>query len=522
MNDHRTNHARGLHPDDDVVYQSARGSYKPRAFCVSLLHSDFDLPADAPRAIPLHRFSTFMHEVSHLVQDRATYRGIVDFQNLWDQVSAARTYIDRVGPQVLLPIVDARAERHRLHPDMLWATEIERLRTKAEPREEWTDDERFWAFQNYRVQIHRMPLAGRTVDMPVVFVDLINNEDGEPYTHLLGAWEIKEAYASAVGLLHGGTLRQPGTSGFEYLVVERILAYYFGNISPAQTVAICHWALQDLAPACKLFHLIEILQEHDHVLPPAQEMYNLCRDDARRLGFVDHCRESLRILEDTEQEYTARDHVGIARLFRWFRWHANHLLYLQLDEHQQFPLDTFLCRDSRLLSDADRSQQMEEFFREVQVPLAFWPDGTGHDINGDGESRFAAFLNRCVVSLLNRVWTGRSKRWRCPVYRACRETLRDQHNCVRYPWKKGRGTGQTCPYGAAARVLGITDGTSLLYEPFELTGVEHERAQVAAYFLALDRGGGILPPYDHERAVEDFCRAADRIIAQSEAELGDV
>jgi hypothetical protein len=400
--------------------------------------------------------------------------------------------------------------------------DIERLLARAEPRGEWTDDERFWAFQTHRVQIHRLPLAGRTVDMPVVFVDLINNEDGEPYTHLLGAWEIKEAYASAVGLLHGGKLRQPGTSGFEYLVVERILAYHFGDVSPAQTVAICHWALQNLAPAYKLFHLITLFQEHDDALPSAQEMYDLCREDARRLGFADHCREAVQILGDTEREYESRGHIAIARLFHWFHGHADRLLSLQLDDARRFPLDTFLCRDSRLLSDADRLREMSEFFREFQVPLIFWPDGTGHAINADQEAEFAVFLNRCVVNLLSRVWEGRRERWRCPVYRACRETMRDQRICIRYPWKKGRGNGHICPYGAAARVLGISDGVSLRYEPFPLTGTEHENAQVAAYFLALERGSGALPPYDHERAVEDFCRAAERIIADSDTELGDI
>jgi hypothetical protein len=36
---------------------------------------------------------------------------------------------------------------------------------------------------------------------------------------------------------------------------------------------------------------------------------------------------------------------------------------------------------------------------------------------------------------------------------------------------------------------------------------EHVRALVRAYFFALERGGGVLPPYDRARADTDYWRA---------------
>ena len=42
----------------------------------------------------------------------------------------------------------------------------------------------------------------------------------------------------------------------------------------------------------------------------------------------------------------------------------------------------------------------------------------------------------------------------------------------------------------------------------ELSPEEHAEAKVAAYFRALERGGGWLPTYDPERTAEDFCWAA--------------
>jgi len=47
-----------------------------------------------------------------------------------------------------------------------------------------------------------------------------------------------------------------------------------------------------------------------------------------------------------------------------------------------------------------------------------------------------------------------------------------------------------------------------------LTPAEHRRAQELAYQYAIERGGGIIPPYDLARVVEDFCRAAGEIIRQ--------
>lgn len=47
-----------------------------------------------------------------------------------------------------------------------------------------------------------------------------------------------------------------------------------------------------------------------------------------------------------------------------------------------------------------------------------------------------------------------------------------------------------------------------------LTATEHAAAQVRAYFYALQRGGGQLPPYHPEQAAADFCRAAGELIRQ--------
>ena len=489
---------------------AASAAYMPRGFAIEFLHHSFDVPPDTHGVptIPRAGFPTFLHEVGHLVQDRATFRGIMDFLNLWDQVSAVADYVGRSGEEVVYPIVEAGGTRHRLRPEMEWAREQEVLRAQTEPRVKWTSGKHFWTFERYHVELRRLRLSGRTIDFPFVYVDLVDNVSGTPYTHELGAWEIKEAYSVAVALLHGGDLKEPG-SNFEYLVVERILAYHFGDVAPAQTIAFCHWALQDLAPANTLFSLIEHF--HHGRLPSPERIYEAARTEALSRGFADNCREILDTLESIERGHAATNPL-VAQLFRWYRDHASSLLPLHLDFQRQFPLDTFMCQDTRGFSDAERRIRLAAFFEEVQVPMVVWPNGAIYTINAKDKEVDVVLLNRNVFDLLNRIWRGISTAWDCPIYRACDLPLKDIDSCRHSPWQKGR-EHPTCTYGAAAQILGINPKQSLRHEPFPLTSAEHARAQERAYCLALTRGDGKLAPYDYASAVEDFCQAAGEIMA---------
>lgn len=498
----------------DEIDFAAAAAYTPRGFAIELLHHSFDVPPDAQGipTIPRERFPTLMHEVGHLVQDRATYRGVMDFLNLWDQVSAVADYVQRSGAEVVYPIVEAGGTRHRLRPEKAWAREQEILRAQTEPRGKWTSDERFWAFQRYRVEWRRLRLSGRLIEFPFVYVDLIDNVTREPYTHELGAWEIKEAYSVAVALLHGGNLKQPG-SQFEYLVVERILAYHFGSVTPAQTIALCHWALQDLAPANALFTLIEHFYDDGHGrLPSPDAIYEAAKSEALRRGFADNCRDIIETLASVERGHAASNPY-VACLFGWYRDHASRLLLLHLDSRRRFPLDTFLCEESRSLSDAERRSRLTSYFQEVQVPMVVGPEGATYTINATPEEAGVVFFNRCILDLLGRIWRGNRQTWGCPIYRACNLLLKDNDDCRRRPWKKG-WVHPTCAYGTAAKVLGISPGKSLRHEPFPLTAAEHAQAEERAYYLSLIRGGGKRPPYDYALAVADFCQAAGEVMSK--------
>ncbi len=71
---------------------------------------------------------------------------------------------------------------------------------------------------------------------------------------------------------HGEVEPSPA-AGYEYLIVSRILQYYFGDIAPHQVVALCHWALQYEFPAVRFFELVELCHERwENVLPAANDV----------------------------------------------------------------------------------------------------------------------------------------------------------------------------------------------------------------------------------------------------------
>ncbi|WP_406694354.1 hypothetical protein V5E97_25090 [Singulisphaera sp. Ch08] len=443
------------------------GSYLPRAFTIQMLHPAItaaSLPTVGPLTIPRAAFPTFMHEISHLVQDISTFRGIMDFLNLWDQVGAAAGHVGRSGEAVPFPVVGRNPTDHRLNDETRFAIELDFLRAKADPKHRWTRG-REWKFLRYVVHPYEIPLSGRTIEGRDTIVTLVDEATGEEYSHRLGAWEIKEAYAVAVGILHGGRPKRPESAGFEYMVVDRILAHYFDDVTPRQCVAICHWALQDLAPANTLFTLIEELEQGGRNLPPPEAIYDRARQEAISREFDRNSNEVVAMLRQMADAYGEQGNDVMEVLFRWYHDHAGRLLLLHLDLDRRFPLDTFLCQDSGAMTDAARDAALPLMFGEVHIPLLIWPDGSIYQISADARTTSAVMFNRGVVDLFSKVWRGANPTWPCPVYNGCNFGTKDGEDCLNRPWRKG-WVFPTCPYGAAARVLGIDDGKTLVLEPF--------------------------------------------------------
>lgn len=399
----------------------------------------------------------------------------MDFLDMWDQIEAASVYARDADATVRLPIVDLTSGLSRLADEYKWAVELALIRQHREPKRAWTRD-RFWAFEDYSVDYRTLTLSGRQINYPFVTAHLVDNTTGEQYSHPLGAWEIKEAYSVAVGLLHGGEEKQLA-DWFEYLVIERILASHFGEVSPEQTIALCHWALQNLAPAKAMFTLIERLEEEHGGLPAFQEIYDIGRQEALDRGYQDNCREVMGTLRQIEQSmHTQEPHK--ASMFRWFRLHADALLGLHLASGRRFPLDTFLCERSTGLGPDERTAALGRFFAEVEVPLIVWPEGELYSISDTTGAVEAVFLNRCVVDLFQQMWNGNEPEWQCPIHRGCILPFKDDVDCRAQPWKKNTFR-PTCPYGAAANILGLGDGKIPTFVPFGSIERESSRKPTA-------------------------------------------
>ena len=104
-------------------------------------------------------------------------------------------------------------------------------------------------------------------------------------------------------------------------------------------------------------------------------------------------------------------------------------------------------------------------FKEVHLPLLFWPDGSTYTVSADEATKEAVFFNRCVVDLLRNVWRRTKDSWPCPVFDCCKLAMKDTTDCKNYPWRKA-WQHPTCPYGAAAKVFGIEPGKSFELTPF--------------------------------------------------------
>jgi hypothetical protein len=157
---------------------------------------------ESPLTFSPNSFPVFMHEVAHLVQDRATFRGVIDFLDLWDRVSAVSEHNRTCSGILEIPLVDAKTGQSRLHENHRWAVETERLRGLREPRESWESEDHTWAYASHHVDVIASPLAGRQVSAPIVTVRFVDNVTLDEYEHSLGAWEIKEAYSVAVAMVH--------------------------------------------------------------------------------------------------------------------------------------------------------------------------------------------------------------------------------------------------------------------------------------------------------------------------------
>jgi hypothetical protein len=431
--------------------------YRPRAFFIKLnfvtdsptLHGLMETPGTMP---------TLLHEVGHLVQDRATIFGVRDFLGFYKGMSSFQRYINRVPAGEPIPI-PARAQLvNGCIPGEtapMWMAQAEAVRETIYPRLTWPDDGQHWAYIDHSIAERDFRLGEESFRIPAVTVRMVDNVHEGELVHLLGAWEIKEAYSVAVSLIHGGKEPDP-REGYEYFVVDRILQKEFGEVGPKQTIAICHWALQDLSPGRHFFRLVEALLKAYHApLAPADEIYDFCRKVTMDNGYAETTQKLCDELEARAQQHRKVNPNGsFVALLEWYAGGARTFLDLNRVPGRRFPIDTFFMVESKDLS-AERFQDgLESLLREMPVPMIETANGFIYAMGGKSTDDGSVFFIRSLAHLTNAVWAGRDSEWRCPLYEACELAIKDDMCRVR-PWDKG-ALEATCGMGAAAKYLALT------------------------------------------------------------------
>jgi len=431
-------------------------SYYPRAFFIKL-NFVTDSPSLHSLVVTSGTLPTLMHEVGHLVQDRATIFGVEDFLRFYKGMSSLQRYIDCVSMAERIPI-PARAQLvNGCIPGQsipMWMAQAEAVRDAVYPRVAWPVDNKHWAYVHHDLAEYDFRLGGESYHVPVVTVRMVDNTSGDELSHPIGAWEIKEAYSVAASLLHGGEEPSP-LQGYEYFVVDRILQKEFGEVSPKHMIAICHWALQDIAPGVHFFRLVQAILEDDHShLPSAEEVYDICRGVTMESGYVNQARRFCDELDARAQQHREVNPEGhFVALLEWYARGARVFLEMNMDSDRRFPLDTFFAVDSKSLSDVQIESGLETFFREMPVPMIDTANGAIYAVGGQAADDGSIFFIRGLAHLANTVWARSETEWKCPIYEGCELPIKDS-TCYARPWDKGT-LPATCGMGAASKYLAL-------------------------------------------------------------------
>jgi hypothetical protein len=253
---------------------SGRSYYVPSAFYISAAHGVLDGADGSVLPGGWHRL---MHEYGHLIQDRTSVFGAIEFMHFVDSLQSVLRMLQNQGAQVQLPVSASPSASNS------WFASIHALRAVVNPRNPWRNGV-WWAYEGYRVENIPVWYEGADRNIPVAIARFVDNTNEDTYEHEIGPREIKESYSVAIETLHGGPPVDDATA-FEYLAVERILGKA-GAVDERQIAAVCHWALQDPVPGMRFFEIVALL-EKDGALPAANDLYDVLRSRALEAGVAD-------------------------------------------------------------------------------------------------------------------------------------------------------------------------------------------------------------------------------------------
>lgn len=416
---------------------SGRSFYVPSAFYISAAHGVINASDGSVLPGGWHRL---MHEYGHLIQDRTSVFGAIEFMHFVDALQSVLRLLQNHGAQVQLP-VSASAGANQS-----WFASIHALRAATNPRNPWRNDV-WWAYEEYRVEEVPVWYEGAERRIPVAIARFVDNTNGDSYEHEIGPREIKEAYSVAIEVLHGGPPVNDATA-FEYLAIDRILSKA-GPIDERQVAAICHWALQDPVPGVRFFEIVVTL-ERQGVLPAANDLYDLLRAQALGGGVANKVALVGQQLDEIVRVQSASGPNDLLfQVFRWYRDRVVVALARNLDAKRRFPLDTYVCGSGPHPDVAGFTAAVAE----EPIPAVETPSGAIFAYGGKSVDSDSVLFIRSLGDLIGRLWFEPVASWPCVLEPTCVLGYRDA-GCTTRPCDKG-AKRPACPYGAAAAYLGI-------------------------------------------------------------------
>ena len=162
------------------VDNNGRSYYHPRAFYIYLRADAVDEEgAPTKGGMPV-----FMHEYAHLIQDRCSLFGVVDFVHFADSVQSLVKMLQTATRPIELPMKSHSAAAKS------WLAEIEAIRRVADPRKNWKNGV-YWSHESHEIKTVSVEYVGGKYEFPLVIAKFVDNITGDTYEHEIGPREIK-------------------------------------------------------------------------------------------------------------------------------------------------------------------------------------------------------------------------------------------------------------------------------------------------------------------------------------------
>jgi len=398
----------------------------------------------------------FFHEYMHLLQDRTTLHGAIDFLHLLNGIQSAFKHASFYERRVVIPMRDVlRDGRHPQDQSECWLATTERVRKAISGQEQWPIAMELTLVDR---EIQKTPILDTRLPLAVTSVTLLMEDRlGDEHVHKLTAWEICEGCATAVEESLGGSPPAKFLA-YQYHVISAIFKVYYPAAEAWQIAEVCQWALQSPGPAAQLFSLLDGLKKKwPLVMPEISKISEFCRAQLLADGFAQHKDWVDQELSTAiaAQRGTGEDNP-LSDVYRWYaETTVSHLRGISDAHYSGFPL--FLMREalSRLRDGDSTDTALALLFTQIPVPMIEQDGLPFFTVGSPPVEVDSVMLLRCINTIVMHIWAGESIEIECPLWKKCRLPCRSA-DCQSRPWENLTSGQPPCAFGYAAAAFDLT------------------------------------------------------------------